>query len=834
MSKLNSEEMGIFVDRESSLSALQQLFKQVVETESGRAVFVSGQPGIGKTALVERFLTTIPKESAVVLRARGREFAASPFVALAGLFEEASILQPARYGKQVAFTVLNVARLIPAFGNYASVVSDVAKDWQGLSQADSRVISTSLYVNSMITSLLEKLAKKRPVVLFLDDAQWFDSSSLEVLGFAAGRLSALRVLLIVCFRRGHVTSEREEQNVEILNSVIRALPKEISTSIGIEPLDDENSGELVKRFLKGRDDEAGTRIVVRRGGGNPLFISKLTQELLGSLGAFTTEGGLETVIPPTLYDTFTRQLRRIDRDDPDARLVLDYAAVLGREFSLTDIAALATSDPLRLKHTLERLNTIYGVINASNLPENYEFDHEMTREAIERDLGERAGRLHLKAAEHFESQPSAHPELLAIHYEKAHAYERALVQYRKAAEGASKSYSFADAVRYLEKCLTLIEDRVRAPKGTRRKLVLALAEAEFATGRFEKSLANALSVVKSGSASSPVKANALLLAGRCTRYLGATRQGKKGIKYLKEAVTIYDANRDIRNLATAYSALATVLDHFNFHDEAVSYFGKCQKALNQSRDRTGLATLQRKSGMIYDSRMAIPFIKHALTVFERAGSKIEVGRCLNNLGAEMFYIGDFKEAEIKLLKAVESYREIDSYEIDAPLNNLGLVYMQEGRLADSRAMLEETEKRASEDFDRICAVSNAAVVERLEGNLPKALGRLHSIEELVEGSGEPLIQDYFAFNFATTLLKSGKPMEALDWLGRYPLNSWKGDSNLAEAKRLRAKGIILQAIGKQGEAKVCISRADEILNTRRPQRWFYELDYYPCDIHILD
>jgi len=825
-----------FVDREAPLSDLFGRFNQVVDTGSGRAVFISGEPGIGKTALVEKFVAKLPPESANILRTKGREFAASPFVALAGLFEDASVLQPARYGKQMALTVLNVARLIPAFGTYASAISDAAKDLQGLSEVDSRIISNSLYVNNLFTSLLEKIAKRKPVVMILDDIQWFDSSSLEVLGFAAGKLANLRILVISCFRKGHVTSEREEQNMEILDAIVRSLSPDVTSVLNLVPLDKNDSGKLAEELLKRRKDARSTEILVKRGDGNPLYMTKLAREYFSSPQlARGGDANLETAIPLTFLDAISRQLQRINKHDPEGRLALDYAAVLGREFSIPELAALAKSDPLRLKHTLETLESVYGIVGVSGAPEAYEFDHEMTREAIERRLGSLAQKLHLEAAEYYESHGTTDHELLAHHYESGHAYERAMVQYRKAAEKSSKTYSFADSARYLEKCLSFIDGgKVTMARRTRRELVFALAEAQFSSGQFAKALENALAVIKPASPSDSLLADALLLAGRCTRYLGVTSLGMEGVGHLKKAAAIYEAKGDAKGQAATYSALSTVLDHYNFHDEAVSYFGKCRKALNQTRDRTGLAILQRKSGMVYDSRIAIPYIRNALSVFERSGSKIEAARCLNNLGAEMLYTGDFGSAESNLLRAVESYRKIDSYEIDAPLNNLGLVYMAEGRMEDSTAVLTEAEARASEDFDRICAGSNLATVERLTGRIPEALERLLALRPLVENSGEPLIQDYFAFNVAATVFRSGKAEEALGWLERYPLNSWKGDSNLAEAKRLKLKGAILDSLGKHEIAQNCIKRAREALNTRRPQKWFYELDYYPCDIHILD
>jgi tetratricopeptide (TPR) repeat protein len=213
---------------------------------------------------------------------------------------------------------------------------------------------------------------------------------------------------------------------------------------------------------------------------------------------------------------------------------------------------------------------------------------------------------------------------------------------------------------------------------------------------------------------------------------------------------------------------------------------------------------------------------------------VELARCYNNLGGEQFYIGELDKAKDRFLQAIETYRLFDFYEVDAPLNNLGLVQLQLGELSHARDSLLEAERRASEDFNVICIESNLATLEWKSGSTVDAVKRVEKLVPLVEKSGEPMIQDYFAFNYAASLSRVGRHEEALDWLEKYEPNKWKNDESLVFAKRMKAKARILEALGRDFEAKAAQHEADHGFTTNRPQKWFYELDYYPCDIHILD
>jgi hypothetical protein len=87
---------------------------------------------------------------------------------------------------------------------------------------------------------------------------------------------------------------------------------------------------------------------------------------------------------------------------------------------------------------------------------------------------------------------------------------------------------------------------------------------------------------------------------------------------------------------------------------------------------------------------------------------------------------------------------------------------------------------------------------------------------------------------AASLSVAQQEGRALEWLEKYPPNKWKGDDALIMAKRLKAKSKILAKLGRKTEAEDAQGQANRGFRTNRPQKWFYELDYYPCDIHILD
>jgi tetratricopeptide (TPR) repeat protein len=827
LSRARTETREVFVDREEQLATLDGVFGEVLRTGLGRVVFIDGEPGIGKTALMNRFLETIDRDSANVLSASGKEFGVGPYFALGEILEPLLRTTKSReIGRQTISTLANLGKLIPQFGVYIDAIVKAAKESAGLSSADIRQISDSLYVNHVFLSLLEKLSKKKPIVMIFDDVQRFDASSLEALGYLMDNIPKLPALAVICSRSKFAVLERERENTVVIEEMRRRTGAQV---LHLERLQTSVSAQLVRQMARGKIQAHDVATLVDQTGGIPLYIVKTIKEM-----------GDSDAIPhdmPTDMSVFVvDQLLQIADESEDARLILDYAAILGRQFSIPDLAYLSGVQPLRIKHTLEKIASRSEIVRAAS-PEVFEFDHDTTREIILHEQGSLARDLHLKVAEYYDStdRTSANPQLTAFHYEMAGVFQTAFQLYRSSSQKCVRELSFDSAVQYLRRCFDMVESgKVPINLHSETSLLMELSTAEFSAGLIKDAYGHVQEAIRRCPPVTEMLAESHLLAGRCCRFIGTVEASERGREHLEIASQLFSGMQNYQMLGTTYSVLSTLCDHFGDHERAVKFYGKSHKALHLANDRTGIAVLQRKSGMVFDSRRAIPFITNAINVFRQTNSTIELARSHNNLGAEHFYLGDFESAEANLIQALDFYRKIDSYEIDAPLNNLGLVYTQMNRLDKALRVLTEAEDRATEDFDRICVATNIGTVQKLKGERINSLETLSRVIPIVERSGEPLIQDYFAYNLASVFTALGRHQEALEWVDRYPINGWKGDERLSRGKRLRLKGVILLNLGKEREGRSDIEASNQVFLTNRPQKWFYELDYYPCDIHFLD
>ena len=282
--------------------------------------------------------------------------------------------------------------------------------------------------------------------------------------------------------------------------------------------------------------------------------------------------------------------------------------------------------------------------------------------------------------------------------------------------------------------------------------------------------------------------------------------------------------------------VAELYDHFGRFDQSVKAFEKSQIYYNLANDYSGLAKLQRKSGMIFESRRAIGFMKNALLTFEKYSMKIEKARCLNNIGAECFYVADFANAEEHLLKSLEVFRVLESPEIDIPLNNLALVFQQKKDYPKTLQLLDDARNNVSEPFNEIFISMNMANVYRKIGIPERSKQIIVHLEPLVTSYHEPVMNDYYGFNRSMVHLDLNEIDEAEKWLARFEPNDYKRDGELVIAKRYRALSEIMEKRSSVNNDDIGELRCKslELFRTARPQKWFYELDYYPCDIHLWD
>src|SRR6516165_383831 len=316
------------------------------------------------------------------------------------------------------------------------------------------------------TNLAMASAKVQPVVLALEDIHWADPTTLDLLRGIAER-GALAPLFVLITARPEFRPPWGARSHH--------------GTISLVPLDRHQVRDMVTQ-LSARHALPSEVVegVTARTGGVPLFVEEVTRLLLER----GERGGVQA-IPPTLQQSLTARLDRLGR----AREVTQIGAVIGRYFSYPLIRAVTEMEDAALEAALERLAEA-DILLVQGLPpqSEYRFKHALIQDAAyENLLKSRRQVLHRRVGEVLRDQYSAvvsgEPELLAHHFSQAALPEAAIEWWGKAGQRSLERSALVEAVAQLQRGLTLVAN---LPEGVTRiqhelDLQITLGKAMIAT-----------------------------------------------------------------------------------------------------------------------------------------------------------------------------------------------------------------------------------------------------------------------------------------------------------------------------------------------------------------
>ena len=431
-----------FVGREGELDALVAVAGAAAAGQ-GRVAVVSGEPGIGKTRLVEEMVARARAAGTVVAWARCPESAASaafwPLTQLADQLVAAGALAP------------EARPDIPVAGDVAGL-TDPGADRLALHAAATRAIAS-------VT---------RPCVLVIDDLQWADAASLRLLEFAAGELRSLPVALVVTTRPAD--DESPPALVDCLGELARQ-PGAVRVDLaGL-------SAGAVSAWLATRGIDTMSAFVHDRSGGNPFFVRELVELLAG-------EGSSSATVPAAVQDVVRR---RVGRLPPGTQQLLTVASVVGRTF---DVDILARVGQLPMGEALEALDPAVAaglVVEDRSAIGRFRFSHALVAEALVTELApSRRARLHAATALAIEAlRPADEAQLVELaHHAAAGAVagtaELAVEASARAARHAAARTAHEDAARHWATALQVTD---LARPGDRRARYDILVELGMARRR---------------------------------------------------------------------------------------------------------------------------------------------------------------------------------------------------------------------------------------------------------------------------------------------------------------------------------------------------------------
>ena len=435
------------IGRDAELSVLEDALLATLRGD-GRVVIIGGEAGMGKTRLVNELTLRARRLSCIVMSGACSEAELSlpflPFLEAVGNHLATENLPKLR--ERLGPAADELAHLFPQMGRPAPSGDDAA-------QAKLRLFESILL-------LLRDAAGSRALLLVLEDLQWSDPATRELLDYATRRLRSTNVLILATYRtdemhRKHallptIEGWRRSGQAEMIE--LRALPSAAVADIVCAIFEEPQVSEEFRDFLRDRSE------------GNPFVLEEMLRDALDRGDIFRTDTGWdrkalgEMRIPRTVRDTILHRIERLSREEV---AVLSAASVVGRSFDLATLSAVTGIDEAAVLNALEACVSFQLVEEEDRNSAKYRFRHALTQEAVYEDMVvPRRQQLHARAADVLGLRANRASVDLAHHLLMAGRYDEAVVMCVEAADDAIRARAYGDAAALLERAAPHVRDPV--------------------------------------------------------------------------------------------------------------------------------------------------------------------------------------------------------------------------------------------------------------------------------------------------------------------------------------------------------------------------------------
>ncbi|MDT8304398.1 MAG: AAA family ATPase [Anaerolineae bacterium] len=443
----------------------------------GAVYFIQGESGVGKTRLVQEWVSRIEAPS-FFFAGRGHEFEMMlPYGPVAEALRRAAAdgLIPWQQFQPPPTWLASLQVLLPDLYDYFP-------DLEGARQQ----VGGQHHVVEGLGNFLAALATSRPVILFLDNLHWADLPTWNFIGYLAPRAVATRLLVVVTLRLEDTPADR----LALLHTLQRkgwvqerALPR----------LSRQETAALVRDLVPDVDPRFVERVYAETEG-NPFFIIETIRAVREAGGDWTEKlrddrfrPGPELPIPERVKEVVQS---RLDKLDEQSRLALCVAAAIGREFTFDVLQEVSQYSTVELLNALDEW-VARGLVRETK--DGYDFTHEkLSQVAYEGLTRARRRWVHGRIATFLEANvPESDPAKLASHYFLSNEAERALPYLVRAGDRALSTRSYAEAREFGLRAIGLLGrfPRLKQTQQTERiDLNLQLAQAHAFTGALPQAL----------------------------------------------------------------------------------------------------------------------------------------------------------------------------------------------------------------------------------------------------------------------------------------------------------------------------------------------------------
>jgi len=447
---LQSPSLPPFVGRGKEIDQFNRLLTRTASGH-GQIVFISGEPGIGKSRLVQETSILALQQGFLELNAHCYPVEQSmSFQPLIDLVRQ--LMELDDYWQMLAPVWLReLAVLVPEMGEVAaSATTATAPPDEPDENRPGRLFQA-------IFHLFANQADRQKLLLIVEDIQWADPATLQCLHFLARHIDQIPIALIFTFREENLSADAD------FFTMLYSLRREAhATSLPLERLTEADTlALLVQTADTSPYADRLSPWLHQETDGNPFFFISLLQLLRedGLLDDATKTDWKELArtdpaltLPDAIRDSVRDRLQRLPQAE---REVLDWMAVYGRHLDFSTLQTISHQPQITLLNAVEQLGDRQLLVETTG---QYDFDHNKIREVVYYDLiAARRELYHRKIAETLAVLPPSpdRASILAHHFERGQENEKALNYWIQAGDHALDTYAYRQATHHYERALAL-------------------------------------------------------------------------------------------------------------------------------------------------------------------------------------------------------------------------------------------------------------------------------------------------------------------------------------------------------------------------------------------
>ncbi|MBC8449782.1 MAG: tetratricopeptide repeat protein, partial [Chloroflexi bacterium] len=724
------------VGRDAQLLTLQGFYEDAIEDAVTHVVTIAGEAGVGKTRLMDEFLQWGELRPETFYYFKGRAASTTQTVPYS----------PWRDMLSYRFQILESDSAATALQKFRAGMAgvlepekaDLVGQMVGFDFSASPAVATLLgspnfgqLARAYLVQYVRGLVAQQPLVMLLEDLQWADDSSLDLVAHLAAEV-AQAPLLIVGAARPTLFERRPNWGEG----------QEAYSRLDLKPLSKRATRALVEEILQKLPEvpESVRELVVEGAEGNPYYVEELIKMLIEDgvivpgeeAWAVQLERLAQVRVPPTLTGILQARLDTLPREEKE---VLQRASVVGRLFWDSAVRELAgdTEDAGEIEPLLDSLREREMVFRREQSSfagsAEYTFKHSILRDVTyETVLLRVRRRYHAQVAAwlevHAGERLGEYLGLIGRHYELAGEGEKAADYLRRSADEAFKVSAFRDAQSAFQRALRLLPQTCQAQRAV---LLVRLGQAQIRLSEF----AGATGELQAGLALARAAGDRVTeTAALCGLGEVAWQQGSfdSASGYLREGLSLARVCGDVAGQALAAQHLARVAWLQGQYEGAMRSAEESRALYEQAGDRQGVIAAQNELGItaVHQERFdeARRFFAANLVQAREMGDRRAEAQALNNLGQVAFEQGEYEQALTYYKQALAIMEEVgDRWAVGLMLSNLGLACVEQSRDGAAWGYLRQAlqDSLAVQDLPHVlCTLTGVAKLQARAGQQQRA------------------------------------------------------------------------------------------------------------------